>query len=88
MDAPALKAADVGISVDSGASIAKEAADIILLQKDLRVLAQGIESGMKTFGNIMKYVLNTISANYGNMFTVAISSVFLPFIPCCHHKFF
>ncbi len=80
-DAPALKAADVGISVDSGASIAKEASDIILLQKDLRVLAQGIESGRKTFGNITKYVLNTISANYGNMFTVAISSLFLPFIP-------
>ena len=80
-DAPALKAADVGISVDSGASIAKEASDIILLEKDLRVLAQGIESGRKTFGNITKYVLNTISANYGNMFTVAISSLFLPFIP-------
>jgi len=80
-DAPALKAADVGISVDTGAGIAKEAADIILLKKSLRVLAHGIIEGRKTFGNITKYILNTTSANYGNMFTVAISSLFLPFIP-------
>jgi len=80
-DAPALKAADVGISVDSGATIAKEAADIILLTKSLNVLASGITEGRKTFGNITKYILNTISANWGNMFTVALSSLFMNFIP-------
>ncbi len=80
-DAPAIMAADVGIAVDSGADIAKEAADIIMLQKDLKVLAEGIKTGRKTFGNFTKYILNTVSANYGNMFTVAISSLFLPFIP-------
>ncbi|MBP9717866.1 magnesium-translocating P-type ATPase [Candidatus Gracilibacteria bacterium] len=80
-DAPALKAADVGISVDSATGIAKEAADIILLQKSLHVLAEGIMEGRKIFSNIMKYILNTISANFGNMFTVAASSIFLNFIP-------
>lgn len=80
-DAPAIMAADVGIAVDTGADIAKEAADIILLQKDLKVLAEGIKTGRKTFGNFTKYILNTVSANYGNMFTVAVSSLFLPFIP-------
>jgi Mg2+-importing ATPase len=80
-DAPALRAADVGISVDSGADIAKEAADIVLLEKDLHVLARGITEGRRTFSNITKYVLNTISANFGNMTTVALSSLFLPFIP-------
>lgn len=80
-DAPALKAADVGISVDSGAEIAKDASDIILLKKSLHVIAYGIIEGRKTFGNIMKYILNTVSSNYGNMFTVASSSLFLSFIP-------
>ncbi|MGB9719076.1 MAG: magnesium-translocating P-type ATPase [Candidatus Anstonellales archaeon] len=80
-DVPALKSADVGISVDSAVGIAKEEADVILLKKSLRVLANGIREGRKTFGNIMKYILNTISANFGNMFTMAISSVFLMFIP-------
>jgi Mg2+-importing ATPase len=80
-DAPALRAADVGISVDSGADIAKEAADIVLLKKDLHVLAHGITEGRRTFSNITKYVLNTVSANFGNMTTVAVSSLFLPFIP-------
>jgi Mg2+-importing ATPase len=80
-DAPALKAADVGMAVDTGTAVAKEAADIILLQKDLKVLAQGIIMGRKTFGNVMKYILNTVSANYGNMFTVALASLFLKFIP-------
>ena len=80
-DAPALKAADVGISVDSGAGIAKEAADIILLKKSLGVLADGIIEGRRIFGNITKYILNTISANWGNMFTVTASSLFLNFIP-------
>jgi Mg2+-importing ATPase len=80
-DVPALKAADVGICVNGGADVAKDAADIILLRKSLRVLAQGIVEGRKTFSNITKYVLNTVSANFGNMVTVAISSLFLSFIP-------
>lgn len=80
-DAPALKVADVGISVDNAAGIAKEAADIILLKKSLAVITDGIVSGRKIFGNITKYILNTISANFGNMFTVAASSLFLKFIP-------
>lgn len=80
-DVPALKAADVGICVDSGADIAKDAADIILLRRSLRVLAHGITEGRKTFSNITKYVLNTVSANFGNMVTVAVSSLFLAFIP-------
>ncbi len=80
-DAPALKAADVGISVDSGADVAKQASDVILLHKSLGVLALGITEGRRTFANITKYVTNTVSANYGNMFTVAFSSLFLKFIP-------
>lgn len=80
-DAPALKAADVGISVDTAVGIAKEAADIILFQKSLKVLADGIIEGRKIFGNITKYILNTVSANFGNMFTVAASSMFLSYIP-------
>jgi Mg2+-importing ATPase len=80
-DAAALRAADVGIAVDSGADVAKEAADIVLLEKSLGVLADGIVAGRRTFGNIVKYILNTISANFGNMSTVALSSLFLRFIP-------
>ncbi|MCX6816888.1 MAG: magnesium-translocating P-type ATPase [Candidatus Beckwithbacteria bacterium] len=80
-DAPALEAADVGIAVDTGTDISKDAADIILLKKDLQILAEGIQAGRKTFANIMKYILNTISANFGNMFTVSVSSLFLNFIP-------
>jgi P-type Mg2+ transporter len=80
-DAPALQAADVGVSVDSGTDIAKSASDVILLQKSLGVLAGGIVEGRKTFANITKYILNTISANFGNMSTVAASSLFLSFIP-------
>jgi len=80
-DAPALKAADVGISVDSATGVAKESSDIILLKKSLYVLADGIKAGRKTFANINKYILNTVSANFGNMFTVAASSFFLRFIP-------
>lgn len=80
-DVPALKAADVGICVNSGVDVAKDAADIILLRKSLRVVAQGIVEGRKTFSNITKYVLNTVSANFGNMVTVAASSLFLAFIP-------
>jgi len=80
-DAPALKAADVGITVDSAIDIAKENADVILLNKSLDVIANGIREGRKTFGNITKYIFNTISANFGNMFTLAFSSLFLKFIP-------
>lgn len=80
-DAPALHSADAGISVDTGADIAKESADIVLLGHGLHVVVDGIIEGRKTFGNTVKYILNTISANFGNMFTVAISSLFLPFIP-------
>jgi Mg2+-importing ATPase len=80
-DAPALRVADVGISVDSGTDVAKEAADIILLEKSLKVVADGIIAGRRTFANITKYVLNTVSANFGNMSTVALTSMFLWFIP-------
>ncbi|MEW6295184.1 MAG: magnesium-translocating P-type ATPase [Candidatus Diapherotrites archaeon] len=80
-DAPALKAADVGITVDSAVDVAKDSADIILLKKSLMVIADGIKQGRKTFGNIIKYIFNTISANFGNMFTLAFSSLFLKFIP-------
>jgi Mg2+-importing ATPase len=80
-DAPALRAADVGIAVDTGAGVAKDAADIVLLEKSLAVLVDGIVGGRRTFGNITKYIFNTMSANFGNMTTVAASSLFLPFIP-------
>lgn len=80
-DAPALHQADVGITVNTASSVAKGTADIILLHKSLNVLSQGIREGRKTFGNIMKYIFNTISANFGNMFTIALSSFFLRFTP-------
>ncbi|HIH29781.1 TPA: magnesium-translocating P-type ATPase [Candidatus Micrarchaeota archaeon] len=80
-DAPALRTADVGISVDSASDVAKEASHIILLDKNLDVIADGVEEGRKIFGNITKYILYTMSANNGNMITVALSSFFLPFIP-------
>jgi Mg2+-importing ATPase len=80
-DAPALKLADVGISVDTGVQVAKEASSIILLKKSLSVIADGVAEGRKAFGNMTKYILNTISANLGNMLTLAAASLFLPFIP-------
>ncbi|MFH1471194.1 MAG: HAD-IC family P-type ATPase, partial [Candidatus Micrarchaeota archaeon] len=80
-DAPAIRAADVGISVNTAADVAKGASHIILLKKSLGVVCDGVEEGRRIFGNIMKYILNTMSANNGNMITVAVSSVFLPFIP-------
>ena len=80
-DAPALYEADVGISVDSAVDVAKEAADIVLLEKDLDVLANGIVEGRKTFSNTIKYVLMGTSSNFGNMFSAAAASVFLPFLP-------
>lgn len=80
-DAPALRDADVGISVDSGADIAKESADIILLEKSLMVLEEGVIKGRETFGNIMKYLNMTASSNFGNMFSVLVASAFIPFLP-------
>ena len=80
-DAPALKEADVGISVDTAVDIAKESADIILLEKDLMVLEEGVIEGRKTYGNIIKYIKMTASSNFGNMFSVLAASAFLPFLP-------
>lgn len=80
-DASALHAADVGISVNSGVDVAKEAADIVLLEKDLSVLVQGVREGRKTFANTLKYVFMATSANFGNMFSMAGASLFLPFLP-------
>lgn len=80
-DAPALRDADVGISVDSGTDIAKESADMILLEKDLMVLEQGVIKGRETFGNIIKYLNMTASSNFGNVFSVLIASAFIPFLP-------
>ena len=80
-DAPALRQADIGISVDTAVDIAKESADIILLEKDLMVLEQGVIEGRKIFGNITKYIKMTASSNFGNMFSVLAASAFLPFLP-------
>jgi len=80
-DAPALKAADVGISVDNAVDIAKESADIILLEKSLLVLEQGVQEGRKVFGNIIKYIKMGASSNFGNMFSVLGASYLLPFLP-------
>ncbi|RON50196.1 magnesium-translocating P-type ATPase [Pseudomonas frederiksbergensis] len=80
-DAPALRDADVGISVDSGTDIAKESADIILLEKSLMVLEEGVLKGRETFGNIMKYLNMTASSNFGNVFSVLVASAFIPFLP-------
>jgi len=80
-DAPALHAADVGISVNTAVDVAKEAADIVLLDQDLNVLITGILSGRKTFTNTMKYIFMATSANFGNMFSMAGASLFLPFLP-------
>jgi Mg2+-importing ATPase len=80
-DAPALKAADVGISVDNAVDIAKETADIILLKKSLLVLRDGVIEGRKTFGNILKYIKMGSSSNFGNMFSMTGASLFLPFLP-------
>jgi Mg2+-importing ATPase len=80
-DASALHAADVGLSVDSAVDVAKEAADIVLLEKDLGVLANGVKEGRKTFANTLKYVFMATSANFGNMFSMAGASLFLSFLP-------
>jgi len=80
-DVSALHSADVSISVDSAVDVAKEAADIVLLEKDLNVLAQGVHEGRMTFANTLKYVFIASSANFGNMFSMAGASIFLPFLP-------
>jgi Mg2+-importing ATPase len=80
-DAPALRAADIGISVDTAVDIAKEAADIILLEKSLMVLEEGVLEGRRTFANMLKYIKMTASSNFGNVFSVLIASATLPFLP-------
>lgn len=80
-DASALHAADVGISVDGAVDVAKETADIVLLERDLGVLARGVSNGRITFANTLKYIFITTSANFGNMFSMAGASLFLPFLP-------
>jgi Mg2+-importing ATPase len=80
-DAPALHAADVGISVDSAVDVAKAAATMILLERDLAVLHEGILEGRATFGNVMKYIMMGTSSNFGNMFSMAAAALFLPFLP-------
>lgn len=80
-DAPALRTADIGISVDTAVDIAKEAADIILLEKSLMVLEEGVLQGRRTFANMLKYIKMTASSNFGNVFSVLVASAFLPFLP-------
>jgi len=80
-DAPALHAADVGISVDGAVDVAREAADFVLLEQDLDVLCRGVEQGRKTFANTLKYLTITTSANFGNMLSMAAASLFMPFLP-------
>ena len=80
-DANALKAADVGISINNAVDVAKEAADLVLLDQDIDVIRQGVEEGRRTFMNTMKYIYVTTSANFGNMISMAIASLLLPFLP-------
>jgi P-type Mg2+ transporter len=80
-DAPALRAADVGISVDTAVDVARETADFVLLEKGLDVLHRGIEEGRRTFANTLKYVFTTTSAKFGNMISMAGLSAFLPYLP-------
>jgi Mg2+-importing ATPase len=80
-DVPSMKVADVSISVTNAVDIAKESADIILLKNDLKVISEGVTEGRKTFANTLKYIYTTISANFGNMVSMAVTSVFIPFLP-------
>jgi Mg2+-importing ATPase len=80
-DAPSLHSADIGISVDSAVDVAKSAAEMILLEQDLNVLYEGVVEGRRTFGNIMKYIMMGTSSNFGNMFSMAGATLFLPFLP-------
>lgn len=85
-DAPAMHAADVGISVEGATDVAREAADFVLLERDLGTLRDGIEEGRVTFANTLKYVLTTESANLGNMLSMAVAALFLPFLPLLGHQ--
>ena len=80
-DAPSMKVADVGISVDTAVDIAKETADVILLDKDLMVLEKGLVEGRKVYANMTKYIKMTVSSNFGNIFSLLVSGIFLPFLP-------
>ena len=80
-DAPSLHSADIGFSVDTAVDVAKEAADMIMLERDLNVIVEGVFEGRRTFGNIMKYIMMGTSSNFGNMFSMAGASLFLPFLP-------
>ena len=80
-DAPALKVADIGLSVEGATGVAQAAADMILLASDLEVVADGVEEGRRTFANILKYVRMGASSNFGNMLSMAVASLFLPFLP-------
>ena len=80
-DAPALRSADVGLTVDSAVDVAREVADIVMLDHDLAVLHEGVLEGRRTFGNVMKYIMMGTSSNFGNMLSMAGASVFLPFLP-------
>lgn len=80
-DAAAMQAADVGISVDSAVDIARETADVIMLEKDLMVLEEGIVEGRRTYANMIKYIKMTASSNFGNIFTILLAAAFLPFLP-------
>lgn len=80
-DAPALRAADIGISVDDAVDVARESADIVLLKPDLKILCQGVEDGRRTFANTMKYISIAISSNFGNMVSMALATPLLPFLP-------
>jgi P-type Mg2+ transporter len=80
-DAPAIHAADVGLSVEGATDVAREAADMIMLERSLNVLADGMEEGRRTFANILKYVRMATSSNFGNMLSMAVASIFLPFLP-------
>jgi Mg2+-importing ATPase len=80
-DAPSLHSADIGFSVDTAVDVAKDAAEMIMLERDLNVIADGVAEGRRTFGNIMKYIMMGTSSNFGNMFSMAGASVFLPFLP-------
>ena len=86
-DAPSLKAADVGISVNNAVDVAKESADLILMHKSLKDLVNGVIQGRKTFANTLKYLMMGLSSNFGNMFSMAGASLFFPFLPCCQPKF-
>jgi Mg2+-importing ATPase len=80
-DAPAMHAADTSLSVEHAVEVARQAADFVLLERDLDVIRRGVEEGRKTFANTLKYVLTTTSANLGNMVSMAVASLFLPFLP-------